>query len=90
MHPKRVVLVTASSASAGSAEEAALLRAYLQPLEFAQGFSGEEVRLTLFFSMPAACAPMLCCGKLHVDEMLSLQSVEVWDSQRQSNFLLLA
>ena len=88
MHPKRVVLVTASSTSAGSAEEAALLRAYLQPLEFAQGFSGEEVRLTLL-SMPATCAPMLCCGKLHMDEMLSLQSVEVWDSQRQSNFLFL-
>lgn len=42
MHPKRVVLI----ASDGSTSEAALqqLRAYLQPLEFAQGFSGEQVR----------------------------------------------
>ena len=42
MHPKRVVLI----ASDGSTSEASLqqLRAYLQPLEFAQGFSGEQVR----------------------------------------------
>lgn len=42
MHPKRVVLVAASA----SVDDAAVqqLWAALQPLEFAQGFSGEEVR----------------------------------------------
>lgn len=42
MHPKRVVLVAASaSVDDGAVQQ---LRAALQPLEFAQGFSGEEVR----------------------------------------------
>lgn len=40
MHPKRVVLVAASaSVDDGAVQQ---LRAALQPLEFAQGFSGEE------------------------------------------------
>lgn len=43
MHPKCVVLVAASGGA--DVDEAAVqrLRAYLQPLEFAQAFSGEQV-----------------------------------------------